>query len=106
MKNLEYCKRQIQLSMLRAQWWMASATSGHYKLRRLQQGTDEKSAEGRIVFRDCTDEEKLAACLATAQRHIEGAAEYSEVLAKSEEELLEAEARSRDVRKHNDWLGR
>jgi hypothetical protein len=88
MKNLEYCKRQIKLSMLRAQWWLTSAQSGHYKQSGSQRGTDQKSDDGRIVFRDCTDEEKLESCMATALRHIDLAREFSESLAEEEEKLL------------------
>lgn len=78
MKNLEYCRRQIQLSMLRAQWWIASATSGHYKQRKIAHGTITDNGP------EFTDEEKLASCMATAQRHIEIAAEFSENLAEEE----------------------
>ena len=80
MKNLEYCKRQIQLSMLRAQWWIASTTSGHYKQRKIHHGT---ITSGGPEF---TDDEKLAGAMATAQRHIELAAEFSEKLAEAESE--------------------
>ena len=90
-KNLEYCKRQIQLSMLRAQWWLASATTGHYKQRKIFHGP---ASTGGEAF---TDEEKLAACLATANRHIENAAEFSEDLASEEQDLLDAEERATAV---------
>lgn len=80
MKNLEYCKRQIQLSMLRAQWWMASATSGHYKQRNIAHGTATSGGP------ELTDEEKLADAMDTAKRHIELAAEFSEKLAEAEAE--------------------
>ena len=80
MKNLEYCKRQIQLSMLRAQWWIASATSGHYKQRKISHGM---ITSGGPEF---TDDEKLADAMATAQHHIELAAEFSEKLAEAESE--------------------
>jgi hypothetical protein len=86
MKNLEYCKRQIQLSMLRAEWWLASATSGHYKQRKIAHGT---VTNGGPEF---TDDEKLAAAMATAQRHIELAAEFSESLAEAEEEVVKTGA--------------
>lgn len=79
-KDLEYCKRQIQLSMLRAQWWIASAASGHYKRRRISHGTLTSNGA------DFTDEEKLEDAMATAQRHIEIAAEFSENLAEAEAE--------------------
>lgn len=78
MKNLEYCKRQIRLSMLRAQWWLASTTSGHYKQREIFHGSGRDS--------ELTDDEKLAAAMATAKRHIEIAAEFSESLAEAESE--------------------
>jgi hypothetical protein len=81
--NLEYCKRQIQLSMLRAQWWIASATSGHYKRRKIFHGP--ASSEGP----EFTDEEKLADCLETASRHIENAAEFSEHLTEAEAAIAE-----------------
>jgi hypothetical protein len=87
MKNLEYCKRQIQLSMLRAEWWLASATSGHYKQRKIAHGT--VTSDGP----EFTDEEKLAAAMATAQRHIELASEFSENLAEAEAEAVETETR-------------
>lgn len=76
MRNHDYCKRQFQLSMLRAHWWMASATSGHYKQRRIYHGTE---TSGRAEF---TDDEKLRDCLATAQRHMELAQEFHEALGK------------------------
>lgn len=84
-KNFKYCERQFQLAMLRAQQWMTSVNSGHYKQRGLQRGTEEKSEDGRIVFRDCTDEEKLDAAMQTVKRHIEFAAECSETLAENEQ---------------------
>jgi hypothetical protein len=77
-KNLEYCKRQIQLAMLRAQWWLASASTGHYKQRKISHGTITRGGP------EFTDDEKLAAAMATAQRHIEIAAEFSEKLAEAE----------------------
>ncbi len=82
MKNLEYCKRQIQLSMLRAQWWMTSATSGHYKQRQIFHGTLTNNGP------EFTDEEKLADAMATAMRHIQNASEFSEALAAEEEAAL------------------
>lgn len=78
MKNLEYCKRQIQLSMLRAQWRLASVTTGHYKQRKIYRGTLSHNGP------ELTDDEKLANAMATAQRHIELAAEFSESLAEAE----------------------
>lgn len=95
MKNLEYCKRQIQLSMLRAQWWLASAQSGHYKQRQIFHGPITSDGP------EFTDEEKLADAMATALRHIEIAAEFSENLAEAEKEALEAHERSMDTRKGN-----
>jgi hypothetical protein len=86
MKNLEYCKRQIQLSLLRAQWWIASATSGHYKQQQI--------AHGATAPTEFTDEEKLADAMETAQRHINVAAEFSESLAEAEEEAAQS---SRDL---------
>ena len=77
--NLEYCKRQFQLSMLRAQWWLTSATSGHYKQRKIWHG-----GSGGSEF---TDDEKLAAAMATAQRHIDNASKFSESLAEAESEV-------------------
>jgi len=91
-KNLRYCQRQIELSMLRAQWWLVSATSGHYKQRQIAHGS---VTSGGPEF---TDEEKLAAAMATAQRHIELASEFSENLA--EEENLE----NMTVAERNAWL--
>jgi hypothetical protein len=88
-KNLEYCKRQIQLSMLRAQWWIASAQSGHYKQRQIFHGT---ITNGGPEF---TDEEKLADAMAVALRHIEIAAEFSENLAEEETKAFEAELASK-----------
>lgn len=81
MKNLEYCKRQIQLSMLRVQWWLASVSSGHYKNRQIFH-THGNGPE-------FTDDEKLAAAMATAKRHIELAAEFSESLAEAESAAAE-----------------
>lgn len=74
MKNLEYCRRQVQLSMLRAQWWIASATSGHYKQREIVNGAGI----------ELTDEEKLADCMATARQHIKIASDFSETLTEAE----------------------
>lgn len=91
MKNLDYCKRQIQLSMLRAQWWMTSAASGHYKQRQIAHGT---VTDGGPEF---TDDEKLADAMATAKRHIEIAAEFSESLADVEEEAAALGARLHNV---------
>jgi hypothetical protein len=79
-KNLEYCKRQFQLSTLRAQWCLTSVTSGHYKQRKIFHGTDGP---------EFTDDEKLANAMATAQRHINLAAEFSESLAEAEAESEE-----------------
>ena len=75
--NAKYCRRQIELSMLRAQWWIASATSGHYRQRKLHHA----SLEGP----EFTDEEKLHDALATADRHIELAANLSDKLAEFED---------------------
>lgn len=100
MKNTEYCKRQIQLSILRAQWWLASAQTGHYKQRKIAHGT---ITSGGPEF---TDEEKLADAMATAQRHIELAAEFSENLAEEEQKELDAQERSMDTRKRNEYLER
>jgi hypothetical protein len=84
-KNLRYCQRQIELFMLRAQWWLASATAGHYKQRKIAHGT---VTEGGPEF---TDDEKLAAAMSTAMRHIELAAEFSEDLAEEERKAMEKE---------------
>lgn len=83
MKNLEYRKRQVQLSMLRAQWWIASVNTGHYKQRKIYRGTLSHNGP------ELTDDEKLADAMATALRHIEIAAEFSESL--GEEESATAE---------------
>ena len=78
MKNIEYGKRQYQLSTLRAKYWLASVTSGHYKQRQIFHGTGTDSP--------FTDDEKLARAMATANRHIELAAEFAEGLADAESE--------------------
>ena len=78
MKNLEYCKRQFQLSMARAQWWMLSATTGHYKQRKIYRGTLSHNGP------ELSDDEKLADAMATALLHIEIATEFSEILAEEE----------------------
>ena len=85
-KDLEYCQRQYQLSTLRAQWWMTSVTSGHYKQRKISHGT---LTSGGAEF---TDDEKLASALATAQRHIELAAEFSESLAEAVADVEEQQS--------------
>lgn len=84
MKNLEFCKRQIQLSMLRAQWWLASATSGHCQQRKLFHGN------GDLL----TVDEKLDAAMQTAKRHIEIAAEFSDNLAEAEQPTENEDDRS------------
>lgn len=86
-KNLEYCARQIQISMLRAQWWLASATTGHYKQRKIFR--DSLTHDGPQY----TDAEKLANAMATAQRHIEIAAEFSESLGEAEADVAEVDER-------------
>lgn len=93
--NPKYAARQIKLSMLRAQWWLASAQSGHYKQRKVQRGTNEKTPDGTIAFRDLSEEEKLDDCMRTALRHIELAMEFSENLAEKESEQEEQERTKR-----------
>lgn len=77
MKNLKYGERQFQIALLRAQWWLASVTSGHYKQRQIFHGTGGP---------ELTDEEKLAAAMATANRHLEFATDCSEASAVTEED--------------------
>jgi hypothetical protein len=77
--NKKHCERQIQLMMLRAQWWLASATSGHYKQRNIKHGTITNGGP------DFTDEEKLADTMATADRHIRNAQEFIDALAERED---------------------
>jgi len=76
--------------MLRAQWWLASAQSGHYKQRQIFHGPVTSNGP------EFTDDEKLESCMATAMRHIEIAAEFSENLAEEENKLHEAQQRSMD----------
>jgi hypothetical protein len=92
-KNLEYCKRQIQLSMLRAQWWIASAQTGHYKQRKIFHGTETSGGN------EFTDEEKLENCMLTALRHIEIAAEFNDNLAEAESDAHELQQRAMDYRR-------
>jgi hypothetical protein len=60
---------------------MASVTSGHYKQRKVRHGT---LTSGGTEY---TDDEKLASAMATALRHIELAAEFSESLAADDPEM-------------------
>jgi hypothetical protein len=76
---LSYNEAQFQLSMGRAAWWTALVQSGAYKLRRAEIGCGH-NADGTILFRPQTDEEKLEAALATVQRHLEIAAQFAEAL--------------------------
>lgn len=76
---------QFHLALARAQWWHAQIVSGAYKARRIQQGTNETTPDGRIVFRDLTDEEKLADAVATMNRHISIAQEMADAMAAQEE---------------------
>ena len=77
--NKKHCERQIQLMMLRAQWWIASATSGHYKQRKVFHGFITDTGP------EFTDEEKLADTMATADRHIRNAQDFMEALAERED---------------------
>ena len=88
-KNLEYCRRQIQLSMLRAQWWIASAQTGHCQQRKIYHGTETSGGS------EFTPDEKLESAMATALRHIEIAAEFSENLAEEEQKLHDAQQRAK-----------
>jgi hypothetical protein len=87
-KNQRYCQRQIDLSMLRAQWWIASATSGYYKQRNISHGS---ITHGGSKF---TEEEKLADAMKTALRHIELATEFSEALAEEDLENMSVNERN------------
>ena len=77
--NKKHCERQIQLMMLRAQWWLASATSGHYKQRKVFHGFITGKGP------ELTDDEKLADVMATADRHIRNAQEFMDALAERED---------------------
>ena len=55
-------EHQIMYSALQAQWWIASATTGHCLSRQLYHGTGQD--------RPFTDAEKIADALETAQRHM------------------------------------
>lgn len=78
---MRYVDAQFMLRLQRVQYWSALITSGAYKQLTTQQGTDEKSADGTIVFRDLTDDEKLQHALATMKRHIEIADDTAETIA-------------------------
>ena len=85
---MTYNEGQFQLFLARAAYWTALVTSGAYKTRKLQRGTDAKTAYGRIVFCDCTDEEKLEDTLATAQRHIQMASDFAETFPDAEKPMV------------------
>lgn len=81
---MKYIDCQFHLALARAQFWHASIVSGAYKTRRLQCGTDKKAPDGSIVFRDMTDEEKLADAMAVMDRHIQTAQDMADAIAGSE----------------------
>lgn len=78
--NKKHCERQIQLLMVRAQWWLASATSGHYRQRMVSRGGVE-----------LTDDEKLDDTMATADRHVRMAQEFMDALAEREDAELSSD---------------
>ncbi len=58
--------------------WLAKATSGEYRLHKIQQG--QKSDDPEKQWRDLTDEEKLKDCFRTAEHHLEFIRSSSESL--------------------------
>ncbi len=63
-------EHEITYRTLQAQWWIASATTGHCLSSQLYHGTGKN--------RPFTDAEKIAHALETAQRHIAMIAEISD----------------------------
>ena len=80
MSNLviERLRLNIETSKLWAQWWIASAVTGHCKAREIYHGVDGP---------ELTDAEKVEDAMATAKRHIENTRTVTENLCK----LLEDE---------------
>lgn len=76
---MNFNEAQFLLAMGRAALWTAIVQSGGYKLRKSKVGCG-RNADGTVLFRPQTDDEKLAGALATAQRHLEIAAEFAEHL--------------------------
>ena len=70
----------IQLS-LRVMYSHAEIVSEAYKSRKLQRGCGKKE-DGSILFRDCTDEEKLEHVMGTMNSHIRWVGECVELLEK------------------------
>ena len=76
-------EHQIIYSTLQAQWWIASATTGHCLSRQLFHGTGQD--------RPYTDSEKVADALETAQRHmamIEAVSDDMQANARNQGQLL------------------
>jgi len=60
---------EIQLASLRAQWWIASATTGHCLSRKIYRGL------GCDPSTEITDSEKINEAMNTANGHIRRATE-------------------------------
>jgi len=92
---IKYQERFIQLSLQRASWWTAMATTGVATTRDTHRGrevTEEERANGQVIgWRPESDDEKVKNALDTAHRHIEIAQEFSDALADCERELSEIE---------------
>jgi len=90
--QLEYAKRQFQLTQAQVTYWNAVVVSGGYRLHKTQRGrenTPEEIAAGdhSLHFRDLTDDEKLSSSLKTLQSHIQRLWELNDVIAELEEKL-------------------
>ena len=75
---IERLRLDIEISKLWAQWWMASAVTGHCKDREIYHGTGDSPL---------TDAEKVADAMATAKSHIHSIRDATENLC----ELLRTE---------------
>ena len=74
---MKYNEAQFHLFMARAAYWTSIVQSGAYKLHKSEVGCG-RNDDGTIKFRPQTDEEKLAAAVATIERHIRIASEFAE----------------------------
>ena len=74
MRNLNEMQNQFNLSLARAQLWVARATTGEAKSRKLYHGTYLGNKN------ELTDKEKIADALGIAKAHIGNAAEMAEAM--------------------------
>ncbi len=76
---MNHDEAQFLLAMGRAALWTAITQSGGYKLSAAEVGCGQR-ADGTIIFRPQTDDEKLKEAMNTARRHLEIAAEFAQGL--------------------------